>query len=588
MNDLITNVSNKCHKCSKPMCSKYCPLHMNIPMICNLCDNLDKAEDLDKAFDTLAYHNPFGYLTSKLCNHESQCYGNCIFKNVNFFDLEYSLSNKYFKKLITYEEPSKDLGICIIGGGIAGLTIAHFLLKAGIKVTIFEKNKLGGVITTAIPNFRFEKELFFKHISNIEKYANIVYKEITEDNIDILNDYHHIVLSIGAEIENHLFDNTNVLKAVDVLQKINNGQFFLNPCKVGVIGLGNTACDVARSLKKLNFDVEIIYRRDIDASPASKKEIKEVLEEGIKINSCLSPKTFENNILSLVRTELVDNGEARKSFVESNEYVNLNFDYLVTALGSKPNKNLIKKILKDKFDLYEKQSKQSKSLSIDVDNKHYHVCGDGFYGAWNIAEAINSGIEVVKRIYPTYLFGGSFDPITLAHTKIIDYLSKLGKVIIVPNGNKYNLKNLVSFDERVNMINIEISKLSFKDNIMISDFEKSSVYKGSIETLRYFNHPIMVIGDDCLKTLHTWINVEKLLSENNFLVISRKDDINILKEYIINHETLSKYKEHIEVVKILDENLRSVSSSDFRNNKNILNISDEVLEYIKNNKLYEV
>ena len=52
-----------------------------------------------------------------------------------------------------------------------------------------------------------------------------------------------------------------------------------------VIGAGNVAMDVARTLKRLNNNVTIVYRRTIDNSPASIKEIKAVKSE--KINICM-------------------------------------------------------------------------------------------------------------------------------------------------------------------------------------------------------------------------------------------------------------------------------------------------------------
>ena len=48
------------------------------------------------------------------------------------------------------------------------------------------------------------------------------------------------------------------------------------------------------------------------------------------------------------------------------------------------------------------------------------------------------------------VFGGSFNPPTIAHKEIIKTLCSLNyeKVIIVPNGNKYNLKEMVSYNHR--------------------------------------------------------------------------------------------------------------------------------------------
>ena len=66
------------------------------------------------------------------------------------------------------------------------------------------------------------------------------------------------------------------------------------------------------------------------------------------------------------------------------------------------------------------------------------------------------------------VFGGSFNPVTIAHEKIVNLiLSKFpdAKVIILPVGNSYNKPKLVSFNDRMTMLN-----LVFKDNLFFSKF----------------------------------------------------------------------------------------------------------------------
>ena len=98
----------------------------------------------------------------------------------------------------------------------------------------------------------------------------------------------------------------------------------------------------------------------------------------------------------------------------------------------------------------------------------------------------------------------------------------------------------------------------------------------------------MVIGDDCLFKLDTWIKAETLIKENKFLVITRDKDVNMIKNYILNNELLSKFEDHFLIIDMLDEQYKILSSTDFRNNFNFDNISEEVIDFIKKNKLYEV
>ena len=100
----------------------------------------------------------------------------------------------------------------------------------------------------------------------------------------------------------------------------------------------------------------------------------------------------------------------------------------------------------------------------------------------SLNKAIQSGKEVANEIIKTenelmrlkndlgnnpIVYGGSFNPLTIAHEEIINYIYKIitDNLIILPNGDKYALKNLVSFDKRVEMI-----KTVFP-NILIDDYE---------------------------------------------------------------------------------------------------------------------
>ena len=53
------------------------------------------------------------------------------------------------------------------------------------------------------------------------------------------------------------------------------------------------------------------------------------------------------------------------------------------------------------------------------------------------------------------VFGGSFNPPTIAHEKIIEILSqRYDEVIIVPNGKKYTRKEFFSNQNRIEMLEL--------------------------------------------------------------------------------------------------------------------------------------
>lgn len=51
-------------------------------------------------------------------------------------------SSKNEKEEFPKLEESKQVDVCIVGGGITGLTIAYYLSKTNLKVALLEKTKL--------------------------------------------------------------------------------------------------------------------------------------------------------------------------------------------------------------------------------------------------------------------------------------------------------------------------------------------------------------------------------------------------------------------------------------------------------------
>ena len=180
------------------------------------------------------------------------------------------------------------------------------------------------------------------------------------------------------------------------------------------------------------------------------------------------------------------------------------------------------------------------------------------------------------------VYGGSFNPPTIAHEGIISELKRTFKpenIIIIPAGNSYNRKELLDFKDRYNM-------LKLISNDIISDIENKNLkYKGTLYTLdllsKDYKDIYFVMGADNLIDIKSWIRYEELLKKYNFIIITR-DDINIV-DFIDNN--LREYKSHFKLISLK----YMVSSTKIRNNidenKDMLN--PKVYEYIKKNHLYE-
>ena len=106
------------------------------------------------------------------------------------------------------------------------------------------------------------------------------------------------------------------------------------------------------------------------------------------------------------------------------------------------------------------------------------------------------------------------------------------------------------------MLNLLIKDMQ---NITIDKGEQTRSFKGSVETLKAYNHPWFVIGADSLSFISTWIEAKKLIKQNRFIVLNRQG-FNI-DEIFVNDKLLSSYRDHFLVI---DYELGDISSSNFR------------------------
>ncbi len=135
------------------------------------------------------------------------------------------------------------------------------------------------------------------------------------------------------------------------------------------------------------------------------------------------------------------------------------------------------------------------------------------------------------------IFGGSFDPVHIGHKIIVKEALKvlnIDKLIIVPTYLN-PLKKDFLFAPKTRF---ELLKKVFKDNskVEISDFEiNQKKLSYTYETIRYIKtlyNPskiYFIIGEDNLRSLHKWHNIDELKNNLEFVVAKRKG-YNLLSE----------------------------------------------------------
>lgn len=377
----IKEIRNYCLNCiNKPCSNKGCPLNNNIP-------DFIHEENIEKAYNILSQTTVLPAICGAICPHKKQCEGSCI-RGIKGESVEIGKIEKFIgKKSIEkgFKIPTdidKNLSkkkVAIIGGGPAGLTCAAFLARKGIKVTIYEKHtKLGGILSYGIPDFRLDTNVVKDTIQKILDLGITVKlnKKLGKDIFikDLQKKYDAIFIGIGANISNKMGiegeDLNGVMGGCNLLESKKHPNY--EGKKVAVIGGGNVAMDVARTIKRLDAkEVTIIYRRSKDEMPADIKEIEDAKKDGVNFLYLTNiVKIFEKDVkgkvgeIECIKTKLIKKeGDTRLSPVNvENSNFKMNMDYVVMATGSKPDDKVIMDFNKNKRGYIDVNSKMETSI----------------------------------------------------------------------------------------------------------------------------------------------------------------------------------------------------------------------------------
>ncbi len=605
MNKKIQEIVNLCITCKNPSCSEYCKLHLPINDIIKLLQ-----EGKEEQAATLLYCNTvFPFVCGELCDINRKCYGHCIKnkvgKAVKFSEIESYLGKKYIKNIKYVPKFTLNYQPALIGGGITSLAIAIRLITNGIRPTIYEKmSNLGGVLSNSLPDFRYEKTNYQKIIEFVTKHADIYYEKELGKNLffDELKKYDDVVLALGTSINRRSLNDESVFQAIELLEDADARKKIKNQ-KVVVLGGGNVAFDIARTMQKEGNDVTIAYRRDMASAPATVDEVNIAIHEGVKFKECISPVEIikKNNKvygLRMEKMELFDDGSTRLNFKNTGILIDLKADIVVEAFGSAPDYQYLKNLYPSIFD-------DNGWIILDDNNQtkipNLYVGGDYATGAKDFNSAISSAEVISKSLIKKYFYndkitnqavvlGGSFNPPTKAHLEMIKIINQFNpkKIIIIPNGDNYHLsysdKTLDFFDERVKMCEAMI-KDSNLGNCEILRLENKHAFKGTYYTLKELNHPAFILGSDCLFDFPKWQHYEELVRDNYFIVFSREKNIKKMMEFIKTEKVLSKYKNNFMFINL---NMRQISSTTFRQKLDKKMLSDSVFSYIAEHNLYEV
>src|ERR1700691_1669765 len=139
--------ANRCLFCYDAPCTKSCPTGIDVPKFIQQITT----DNLKGSAHTILAANIMGGGCSRVCPVEKLCEGACVYNLMDETAIPIARLQRYSaEKAIAGGWPlfqraapvGKKVGV--VGAGPSGLSLAHVLARAGVEVTIYEKEGKGG------------------------------------------------------------------------------------------------------------------------------------------------------------------------------------------------------------------------------------------------------------------------------------------------------------------------------------------------------------------------------------------------------------------------------------------------------------
>ena len=389
-----------------PPCSAACPAGNDIvAFIQKIAQG-----DFEGAWNVIKEENPFPGICGRVCFHpcESKCNRRDYDEPIAIHALERFVSDfaPNWNKKIEKVPGARKGKVSVIGSGPAGMSCAYHLARLHYDVTVFESSSLsGGMLRSGIPSYRLPRDVLDREISNIEALGVEIRTGIPLGEhlrLDDLKDYQATFIATGAHQGRSLQipgeKAKSVLSGLDLLRKINRDQKVKLGDKIAIIGGGNTAIDVARSVIRLGKKATILYRRSREEMPAFEEEVVEAIEEGVKIRYLVNPIRIQQKDglkrLECLRIELGEKDESgrRRPVPISHSNFFIEADSVIIAAGEEIEVSFLPKGMEKREGIVLTQRDGSTGI------KGIFAGGDLTSNQRTVAQAIGSGKKVALAI----------------------------------------------------------------------------------------------------------------------------------------------------------------------------------------------
>lgn len=324
-----------------PPCNAKCPAGEK----CQAWLYAAESGNYEEAWKRITADNPFPACMGRVCYHtcETACNRGGLDESVGINSVERFLGDNALAKGWDLPKPQEETGkrVLVVGAGPAGLSAAYHLRQTGHTVHVVEGAQAGGgMMRYGIPKYRLPREVLDAEIERIVRTGvTIEYgREVTDLAQEMKEGkYDAVFLGVGAHLARRTYipagDASRVLDAVSVLKDVAEDEKPMLGRRVAIYGGGNTAIDVARTVRRMGAEPLVVYRRTRDRAPAHQTEIQEAIEEGVNMKWLSTIREAQGGEIKIEKMELDENGKPRGTGV----YENIAVDTVVLALGQQTN-----------------------------------------------------------------------------------------------------------------------------------------------------------------------------------------------------------------------------------------------------------
>ena len=321
--------------------------------------------------------------------------------------------------------------IAIIGSGPAGLAAGHDLALMGFRPTIFEMEpQPAGMLYTGVPGYRLPRELIRAEVAVIQSLGvEIRCNTQVGKNIgfaDLRREFAAVIIACGAKRSRALpipnADAIGVIGGVDFLRDVALGKEVSLGQRVIVIGGGNVAYDVARTvLRQEEYDVSrtaarmtgvrqvnLVCLESLEEMPADTVEILEGQEEGVTRHNSWGPKEIlfeQRNGQKFVRgakfvrcTQVYDENKRFAPKFDASVTTEIEGDTVLLSVGQSADLSFID-AQRDGIEMRSPQQIVNDPATCTTSAPAVFVAGDIAYGPRLMIHAIASGKQAARSVY---------------------------------------------------------------------------------------------------------------------------------------------------------------------------------------------